>query len=62
MDSVQHNDAKETAAGYQAAAALNEVETGNREQARAEAEAALKLASNHYVQADGSADLGADRR
>jgi hypothetical protein len=29
MDSAQHNDAKETAAGYQAAAALREVESGN---------------------------------
>ena len=42
MDSAQHNDAKETAAAYQAAAALREVESGNREQARAEADAALK--------------------
>jgi eukaryotic-like serine/threonine-protein kinase len=31
MDSAQHNDAKETAATYQAAAALREVESGNRE-------------------------------
>src|ERR1039458_4629328 len=42
MDSAQRNDAKESAAEYQAAAALREVETGNREQARAEANAALK--------------------
>jgi len=39
MDSAQHNDAKETAAFYQAEAALREVEWGNREQARAEANA-----------------------
>jgi eukaryotic-like serine/threonine-protein kinase len=51
MDSAQHNDAKESAAEYQAAAALREVESGNREQARAEANAALKLASNHDVRA-----------
>jgi len=51
MDSAQHNDAKETAAAYQAAAALREVEAGNREQARAEAHAALKLAPNRDVQA-----------
>ena len=51
MDSAQHNDAKETAAAYQAAAALREVESGNRRQARAEANAALKLAPNHDVQA-----------
>jgi len=35
MDSAQQNNAKETAAGYQAAAALREVESGNREQGRA---------------------------
>jgi eukaryotic-like serine/threonine-protein kinase len=51
MDSAQHNDAKETAAGYQAEAALREVESGNREQARAEAKAALKLAPNRVVRA-----------
>jgi len=51
MDSAQHNDAKETAAGYQAEAALREVESGNREQARAEAKAALKLAPNRDVRA-----------
>src|SRR5208337_3878569 len=39
MDSALHNDAKETAAAYQAAAALREVEAGNREQARGEANA-----------------------
>ncbi len=49
IDSAQHNDAKETAAGYQASAALREVESGNREQARAEANAALKLAPNRDV-------------
>jgi eukaryotic-like serine/threonine-protein kinase len=49
MDSAEHNDAKETAASYQAAAALREVESGNREQARAEANAALKLAPNRDV-------------
>jgi len=49
MDSAQHNDAKETAAAYQAEAALREVESGNREQARAEAHAALKLAPNRDV-------------
>ncbi len=51
MDSAQHNDAKETAAAYQAAAALREVEAGNREQARADANAALKLAPNRDVRA-----------
>jgi tetratricopeptide (TPR) repeat protein len=51
MDSAQHNDAKERAAGYQAEAALREAEAGNREQARAEAHAAVKLAPSGYVQA-----------
>jgi tetratricopeptide (TPR) repeat protein len=51
MDSAQHNDANETAAAYEAAAALREVEAGNREQARAEANAAVKLAPNRYVRA-----------
>src|SRR5271166_3966069 len=51
MDSAQHNDTKETAATYQAAAALREVEAGNREQARADADAALKLAPNRDVRA-----------
>jgi tetratricopeptide (TPR) repeat protein len=49
MDSAQHNEAKESAAEYQAAAALREVESGNREQARAEANAALKLGPNRDV-------------
>jgi len=51
MDSARRNDAKESAAAYQAAAALREVESGNREQARAEAHAAVKLAPNHDVRA-----------
>jgi tetratricopeptide (TPR) repeat protein len=51
MDSAQRNDAKETAAAYQAAAALREVEAGNREKARAEAKAAVNLAPNRDVRA-----------
>jgi len=50
MESAQHNDARETAALYQAAAALREVESGNRKQASADAEAALKLAPNRDVE------------
>jgi hypothetical protein len=49
MESARHNDAKETAAIYQAAAALREVESGNRERARADADAGLKLAQNRDV-------------
>jgi tetratricopeptide (TPR) repeat protein len=51
MDSAEHNDAKETAALYQAESALREVEIGNREEVLAEANAALKLASNRDVKA-----------
>ncbi|MFZ0913582.1 MAG: protein kinase [Candidatus Korobacteraceae bacterium] len=51
MESAQHNDAKEAAAMYQAAAALREVESGNRNQALVEAAAAVKLAPNRDVQA-----------
>ncbi len=49
MNSAEASDAKEGAATYQAAAALREVEFGNREQARAEANAAVKLAPNRDV-------------
>ncbi|MGB2677724.1 MAG: winged helix-turn-helix domain-containing protein [Candidatus Acidiferrum sp.] len=51
MDSAEHNDAKESAAGYQAEEAVREAESGKRNQARAEAHAALKLAPNRDVQA-----------
>jgi tetratricopeptide (TPR) repeat protein len=51
MDSAQHNDAKEAAANYQAAAALREVESGNRAQARADADAAVKLGPTRDVRA-----------
>ncbi len=51
MDSAQHYDAKEAAAMYQAAAALREVESGNRSEALADADAAVKLAPNRDVQA-----------
>ena len=51
VDSASHNDAVETAAAYQAAAALREVESGNRKQASIDAEAAVKLAPNRDVSA-----------
>jgi DNA-binding winged helix-turn-helix (wHTH) protein/tetratricopeptide (TPR) repeat protein len=50
MDSAEHNDAQETAAGYQAAAAMFEADLGNREQARADDDAAMKLSPNRNVQ------------
>ncbi len=51
MESAQRNDAKETAATYLAAAALREVESGNRMQARTDAEEAVRLAPNRDVKA-----------
>src|ERR1700741_1534581 len=51
MDSAEHNDAKETAAAYQAESALREGAAGNREQARAEANAAMERAANRDVRA-----------
>jgi eukaryotic-like serine/threonine-protein kinase len=57
MDSAEHNDAKESAAGYQTSAALREVESGSREQARSEANAALKLAPNRDVRTTAAYSL-----
>jgi len=51
MDSAQHNDAEESAAMYEAAAGLREVESGNRDQARANVNTAVKLAQNRDVRA-----------
>jgi DNA-binding winged helix-turn-helix (wHTH) protein/tetratricopeptide (TPR) repeat protein len=51
MDSAQHDDAKEAAATYSAAAALREVESGDRKQGIANANAAMKLAPNRDVRA-----------
>ena len=51
MRSAEHNDARETAATYQAGAALREVELGSKEQAHADAGAAVKLAANRDVRA-----------
>ena len=51
MDSALRNDAKETAATYQAAAGLWEAESGSREQALADTHAAVKLAPNRDVRA-----------
>jgi eukaryotic-like serine/threonine-protein kinase len=51
MDSAQYNDAKESAAGYQAVAGLREVESGNCAQARSDANAALELGPERDVQA-----------
>jgi eukaryotic-like serine/threonine-protein kinase len=49
IESAERNDAKETAASYQAAAALREVESGNWKRARSDVDAAMKLAPNRNV-------------
>jgi tetratricopeptide (TPR) repeat protein len=61
MGSAEHHDAKETAASYQAESALREAKIGNWEQARTDANAALKLATNRDVKAMAALALaGAD--
>jgi tetratricopeptide (TPR) repeat protein/predicted Ser/Thr protein kinase len=57
MESAERNDAKEISASYQAEAALREAEAGNREQARADASAAVKLAANQDVLATAALAL-----
>lgn len=49
MESAERNDAKETAASYQAAEALRELESGNWIQARRDVDAAMKLAPDRDV-------------
>ncbi len=51
MDSARRNDAKESAAGYQAEAALREVEMGDRLRARSDANTAVKVAPNRDIRA-----------
>ncbi len=57
MESAERNDAKEISASYQAEAALRDAEAGNREQARADASAAVKLAANQDVLATAALAL-----
>ena len=49
MDSAESNGTRERAAVYQASAALRDVESGNREEVRSGATAAVKLAPNRDV-------------
>ena len=51
MNSAEHHDSKEAAAGYQSAGALREVEFGDPEKGKALAKAAVQLAPNRDVQA-----------
>ena len=50
-EAAGRNNAKETAATYLAAAGMREAETGNRDQARGNANAALKLAADRNITA-----------
>jgi serine/threonine protein kinase/Tfp pilus assembly protein PilF len=54
MDSAERNESKEAAATYQMEAALREVEAGDSGQARADANAAIKLAPNFDILATGA--------
>ena len=57
MDSAERNDGRETAAGYQVAIALFEVDLGDREQGLADVRAAMKLAPDREVQEMGAVAL-----
>jgi tetratricopeptide (TPR) repeat protein len=57
MQSAERNNAKELSAAYQAEAALREAGAGDREQARADAGAAVKLAANRDVLANAALAL-----
>jgi tetratricopeptide (TPR) repeat protein len=57
MESAEHNDAKETAATYKAAAALRDVESSKSKHVRADVDAAIKLALNRDVYKIGALAL-----
>ena len=57
MTSAELNDARETAAWYEARTALGEVESGMRQESRSDAYAAIKLASNREVLERGALAL-----
>ncbi len=57
VESALRANRKETAAAWQAHAALRESEFGNQKQARAEAEAAMKLAVNWRIEAAAALGL-----
>ncbi len=57
-DSAQRADEKETAAGYEAGAAVREALVGNMSQAKQQAQAALALSTGTYVEAGSAIALG----
>jgi tetratricopeptide (TPR) repeat protein len=58
VDSAQHANEKETAAGYKAEAAVREALVGNVALAKQSAQAALALANGKYVEAFSAIALG----
>ncbi len=62
MDSAQHNDAKETAAAYQAAAALREVESGNRNAGPCRRGCGTEAGPEPRCAGDGGSGAGPGRR
>ena len=62
MDSAQHNDAKETAAAYQAAAALREVEVGKPGAGACRRRCGIEAGSEPRCAGHGGAGPGAGRR
>jgi eukaryotic-like serine/threonine-protein kinase len=57
-DSAQRADEKETAAGYEAGAAVREALVGNMSQAKQQAQAALALSTSIYVEGGSAFVLG----
>jgi len=57
-DSAQRADKKESAAGYEAEAAVREALVGNMSQAKQQAQAALALSTGEYVEAPSAIALG----
>jgi serine/threonine protein kinase/Flp pilus assembly protein TadD len=57
-DSAQRAHEKETAAGYEAEAAVREALVGNMSQAKQQAQAALALSTSEYVEAPSAIALG----
>jgi tetratricopeptide (TPR) repeat protein len=57
MESAERNDAKETAATYLTVAALREAESGNREKARSDVDAAMRWPANRDLRTLGALAL-----
>ena len=62
MNLAKRDDAKETAANYEAQSALREVSAGNRSRARNDANSALELSQSRDVKAIAASGLAAGWR